>query len=64
MRKITIEYDESDPVSYAIMRADQALRDNAFRLKPGNIKVSFDKGLKVGMITQKGVSIVFMESKK
>lgn len=64
MRKVTIGFDESDPVCFAISAAEQAIRDNAFRLKHGNVKVTFDKGLKSGLISQRGVSIGLIEVRK
>lgn len=64
MRKVTVIFDDSDTVVQALESSIQAIRDNVFRLNNGNIKVEFDKGIKSGRISQRGVSIGLIESRK
>lgn len=62
MKKITIEFDETDSYSMVLSKSKEAIQGSMKHLNiDENIRVKLDKGLKSGCITQRGRCIPFME---
>lgn len=62
MRKITIEFDESEDLTNVLWTTERVLSNCNNKFKTDrNIRVVLDKGLKSGVITQRGVCVPFMQ---
>ena len=61
MRKITIEFDESDDQDTVMLNTLMVIKDNRYRLKSNqNIRIRWDKTLRAGILTQRGNFITIL----